>query len=207
MSTLMLRLQEAHMDRPVQCSRHLSEDSSASKFDAVNEAKRCRLNGTRRTVYGVGVFSIDVDDGITTVVIRTARANASPVTSSRDRHCTAVRNATRAATGIAKIRLAKAIHIPRRRSTYVRTVRTSVVKATGSTAGTQARASLQARCTMSRSRTYPARRAATTVTAASPASALTLPDLPQSTKRRPRYNPRRCGCWPASRFDAVDETY
>ena len=29
----------------------------------------------------------------------------------------------------------------------------------------------------------------------------------QPTKRRLRYNPRRCGCWPASRFDAVDETY
>ena len=27
----------------------------------------------------------------------------------------------------------------------------------------------------------------------------------QSTKRRPRYNPRRCGCWPASKFDAVDK--
>ena len=114
------------MDRPVQCSRHLSEDSSASKFDAVNEAKRCRLNGTRRTVYGVGVFSIDVDDGIITVEISTARANACPIRSCAHRHCTAVRNATRAATGIAKIRLAKAIHIPRRRSTYVRSARTSV---------------------------------------------------------------------------------
>lgn len=104
----------------------LSGSSCASRFDAKEQSSRTRLNHRRRAVYVVGVFSIDVDDGITTVVIRTARANASPVTSSRDRHCTAVRNATRAATGIAKIRLAKAIHIPRRRSTYVRCVRTSV---------------------------------------------------------------------------------
>ena len=112
------------MDRHRPSSRLQPVCSSASKLDAVNEAERCRLNGTRRTVYGVGVFSIDVDDGIITVAIRTARANACPVTSCCDRHCTAVRNTTRAATGIAKIRLAKAIHIPRRRSSDVRTYRT-----------------------------------------------------------------------------------
>ena len=113
------------MDRHRPSSQLQPVCSSASKLDAVNEAERCRLNGTRRTVYGVGVFSIDVDDGIITVAIRTARANACPVTSCCDRHCTAVRNTTRAATGIAKIRLAKAIHIPRRRSSDVRSARTS----------------------------------------------------------------------------------
>lgn len=113
--------QIARMVRRKQYSLRRFDWSNASSFDAQEQSRRTRLNNRRRSVYVVGVFSIDVDDGITTVVIRTARANASPVTSSRDRHCTAVRNATRAATGIAKIRLAKAIHIPRRRSTYVRT--------------------------------------------------------------------------------------
>ena len=117
--------QIARMVRRKQYSLRRFDWSNASSFDAQEQSRRTRLNNRRRSVYVVGVFSIDVDDGITTVVIRTARANASPVTSSRDRHCTAVRNATRAATGIAKIRLAKAIHIPRRRSTYVRCVRTS----------------------------------------------------------------------------------
>lgn len=112
--------QIARMVRRKQYSLRRFDWSNASRFDAHEQSRRTRLNHRRRTVYGVGVFSIDVDDGIITVEIPTARANACPIRSCAHRHCAAVRNATRAATGIAKLRLAKAIHIPRRRSTYVR---------------------------------------------------------------------------------------
>lgn len=69
MSTLMLRLQEAHMDRLALCNRRPSEDSSASRLDAEEQSRRTRLNHRRRSVDRVGGARVDVDDGIITVEI------------------------------------------------------------------------------------------------------------------------------------------
>ena len=62
------------MVQQAQFNRRLCVAPSASRFDAHEQSRRTRLNHRRRAVYGVGIFSIDVDDGIITA-IRTASLN------------------------------------------------------------------------------------------------------------------------------------
>ena len=90
MSTLTPPAQEAYMDRLALCNRRPSEDSSASRLDAEEQSRRTRLNHRRRSVGRVGGARVDVDDGIITVVIRTARANACPIRSCAHRHCAVI---------------------------------------------------------------------------------------------------------------------
>lgn len=81
--------QIARMVRRKQYSLRRFDWSNASRFDAHEQSRRARLNHRRRAVYGVGIFSIDVDDGIITA-IRTARANACPIRSCAHRHCAVI---------------------------------------------------------------------------------------------------------------------
>ena len=90
MSTLTPPAQEAHMDRLALCNRRPSEASSASRLDAEEQSRRTRLNHRRRSVGRVGGARVDVDDGIITVLIRTARANACPIRSCAHRHCAVI---------------------------------------------------------------------------------------------------------------------
>ena len=78
------------MVQQAQFNRRLCVAPSVSRLDAEEQSRRTRLNHRRRSVHRVGVFSIDVDDGIITVAIRTARANACPIRSCAHRHCAVI---------------------------------------------------------------------------------------------------------------------